>query len=205
MLTPKLTRLYAVLVFLLASAPSVAAQAEARQPFGIDDYFRLQHVSELALSSDGKMLAYVLRRPSLEQNKIVQTVYVSATKPAAVPFAIDSIQQARALPGIPGDARACVSGSEDGRVQVFSIDSESGRSKGIRTPRRPCGSSGSRRMADLSRGSRRRIRIIDRRLCTTGCITGTVESSSIPKTCSCRSSSTRNAATRRQGPTTRCG
>ena len=96
--------------------------AEAQQPFGIDDYFKIRRVTELALSSDGSMIVYGVESASLEPNKAVRTVYVSATASDAEPILIDDIQTASSFAWIPGTHELAYLSSDGDVTQLYSIN-----------------------------------------------------------------------------------
>lgn len=111
-----------LLYFLLGAPFAMAAKTGSQEPFTIDDYFKLKWVGELSLSSDGAMVAYVTKQQSLEANKSVRTVYVSATMKGAEPIIIDDIQGARQLQWIPGTHELGYISSDGGLPQVYSVD-----------------------------------------------------------------------------------
>jgi len=121
--------LFTCLLFIIsgcaaAAIPSVGdvSAVDAAKPFTIDDYFNLQKVTELAISSDGEMMAYAVTQQSLAENKPVRTVFVSATTPGARIERIDVIQSARGFAWIPGGHELAFLSSVDGAAQVLSID-----------------------------------------------------------------------------------
>jgi dipeptidyl aminopeptidase/acylaminoacyl peptidase len=111
------------LIAFIALAPSTATAVE-KQPFEIDDYFKIKRVIELSLSSDGEMVAYTFMSQDLEQNKSVRAVYISATDPRVEPILIDSIQNARSLAWIPGTHELAFLLSDGVNAQVHSINTE---------------------------------------------------------------------------------
>ncbi len=114
------------LIASIVLACPIAAAAE-KQPFTIDDYFKVQRVTELSLSSSGEMIAYTVERQSLRKNRSVRTVYVSATTPSAEPILIDKIQNARSLAWIPGTHELAFL-LNDGEVsQLYSIDAKNNK------------------------------------------------------------------------------
>lgn len=93
--------LFAVLSFSFEVIIS-NANASDLKAFSINDYFKVKRISELALSSDGRMAAYVVEYSPLEQNKTVRSIYINATEEGAEPSIIDEIQDATNLAWIPG-------------------------------------------------------------------------------------------------------
>jgi len=107
-------------------APSVFA-ADEKQPFGIEDYFKIKRVTELTLSSDGAMIAYVVESKPLEENKAVRTIYISATTPDAKPIFIEGIQNSRSLAWIPGTHELAFLLYVGGTTQVHSVDTRNNK------------------------------------------------------------------------------
>ncbi|MEO1243752.1 MAG: prolyl oligopeptidase family serine peptidase [Pseudomonadota bacterium] len=103
-----------------------ASNAEERSPFSVDDYFKIQRVEELALSSDGALFAYVVTSPSLEENKTARLVYVSTTEPNAKPMLVNAIQSARSFSWIPGTHELAFLSSDGDVQQVYSINIPNG-------------------------------------------------------------------------------
>lgn len=99
------------------------------EPFTIDDYFELNRVTELALSSDGAMIAYVVESPSLEENNTTRTVFISATTPGAKAIRIDALQEGRSFAWIPGTYELAYLLRVKGTVQVISTDTRTSRSR----------------------------------------------------------------------------
>lgn len=94
-----------------------------KQAFVIDDYFKVQRITELALSSDGEMIAYTVQSQSLELNRSLNTVYISKTSSREKPLLIDEIQDARSLAWIPGTRELAFLRNEEGVSQIYSINS----------------------------------------------------------------------------------
>ncbi len=108
-------------------SPVFAGEAPDQQVFTIDDYFKIQKVVELSLSSDGAMLAYAVESESLEENKTIRNVYISATASGAEPILIDTIQKAKSLNWIPGTHELAFLLSAEGADQVYSIDTKNNK------------------------------------------------------------------------------
>lgn len=52
-----------------SSAPATSAAPEASRPFSVQDLVRMDRVSDVALSADGKRVAYTLRTTDMAQNR----------------------------------------------------------------------------------------------------------------------------------------
>ncbi|MCG8506630.1 MAG: prolyl oligopeptidase family serine peptidase [Sphingomonadales bacterium] len=102
--------------------PEPVSNRPAKQPFTIDDYFKIKRFKELALSSDGEMIAYAVEWQSLEENKTLRRIYVSATAPGAEAELIEDIQDARDLAWIPGGHELAFLSGRSGVTQVFAYD-----------------------------------------------------------------------------------
>lgn len=103
---------------------SIARAETALQPFGIDDYFKIRRVVELALSSDGEMIAYAVVSNSLEENKSVRAVYISSTVLGAEPLRTAEIQNAHSLAWIPGTHELAFLSSDKGTSHLYSINKD---------------------------------------------------------------------------------
>ena len=70
MVAHRLTIIFALLFFrAAASAAAGNAAADRSQPFTVQDMVRLERISEIAASPDGKRVAYTLRTTDMEANK----------------------------------------------------------------------------------------------------------------------------------------
>jgi dipeptidyl aminopeptidase/acylaminoacyl peptidase len=74
----------AVALLAAAATPAAAAKthdaAAAMQPFSVQDLVRLDRISELAISPDGKRIAYTLRTADVESNKARTGIWVLETR-----------------------------------------------------------------------------------------------------------------------------
>jgi len=100
----------------------IGSQANAaKDPFVIDDYFKLKRVMELALSSDGEMIAYVVQSQSLDENKSQRAVLVSETSPEPAPLVIDELQAGSGVSWIPNTHELSYLKTNDGKTQLYSF------------------------------------------------------------------------------------
>lgn len=107
--------------FAMASTPMSRKDAAQAGGFEIADYFRLQRVSELALSSDGEWLAYIVEGQSLEKNARTREVRIRPlTGPESV--APESVADASAIAWIPGTHQLAFLSDRERVTQVFSFD-----------------------------------------------------------------------------------
>lgn len=94
----------------------------AAEAFTVDDYFKIKQITELALSSDGEMIAYSVEFQSLKANKTRRQVLISTTSPSAEPTLIEELQDARKLAWIPGKHELAFLSTREAVSQVFSYD-----------------------------------------------------------------------------------
>ena len=123
-LSAQILLLIALFAFQVSSA--VAGEASVGNRFGIDDYFKILRIKELALSSDGEMVAYAVEYQSLEENRTLRYVHVGGTGAGAKSEPIEAIQDARDLSWIPGTHELAYLSGRDGSTQVYSYDVRSG-------------------------------------------------------------------------------
>lgn len=124
-----LKRFLPLLFAVAALWASWKADAGGYEPFTIDDYFELKRVTELALSSDGKMIAYVVEVPSLEEDDTIRTVFISATTPGAKAVRVEKVQEGRSFTWIPGTYELAYLVPVKGTVQVVSTDVKTNRTR----------------------------------------------------------------------------
>ncbi len=94
--------------------------------FDIADYFRVQRVSELAMSGDGRWIAYATESSSLDRNSHVRAVHLQRLD-GADPVAPEALAHAHALAWIPGSHELAFLSDGAGTTQVFSFDAETGQ------------------------------------------------------------------------------
>jgi hypothetical protein len=85
-----------------AQGANVESRASASPGFAIDDYFRLRRVTELALSPDGRWLAYAVEGYSQDASARMRRVYVRSLERDGAESAPDAIQDGSSLSWIPG-------------------------------------------------------------------------------------------------------
>jgi len=114
LLLPSITTL------LWFSGTSRAGQG-TEEPFAVADYFELQRVAELALSSDGDLLAYVTQVDSLKEDRAVRRVF---TRPLAGDKAtlLATVSDGHDIAWIPGTRRLAFLREQGGISQVFMCD-----------------------------------------------------------------------------------
>jgi dipeptidyl aminopeptidase/acylaminoacyl peptidase len=110
---------------LAALLCTVSAQASPPRRLEIDDYFRLARVTELALSSDAKWLAYTVESYSAEQP--TRAVFVRQLAGEGREAVVGTLADASELAWIPGTHELAFLAGRSGSTQVFSYDVASGR------------------------------------------------------------------------------
>lgn len=106
--------------------PAFSIETIPTRDFSIGDYFKINRVLELSLSSDGGMVAYRVEFPSIEQNNFVEKVYICSTTARAEPIIFDKIQQARNLAWIPGTHELAYIQSDGDISHVYSLSTTDG-------------------------------------------------------------------------------
>ena len=109
-----------------ASAASAAVGGEAAertQPFTVQDLVRLDRVSELAASPDGKRVAYTLRSTEMEANKARTGIWlVDTRKRAATPLRLTDIAANSSAAEWSADGRFIYFlSNRSGSVQVWRV------------------------------------------------------------------------------------
>ena len=123
-----------IVVSDMQTAIATPRAADVEDGLRIEDYFRLKRIKELALSSDGKWLAYVMSEdrshPSYQGSdspkRQLQTVFTLSIDGAAKPVSPPELQDARAIEWIPGRSELAFVSSRSGDSQVFSYNPETG-------------------------------------------------------------------------------
>jgi dipeptidyl aminopeptidase/acylaminoacyl peptidase len=130
--------LSAILAALVAISPNAFGAPPLRTPgpLEIGDYFRINRVTQLALSSDGKALAYVVRTGSLlsyysdklsaAEKQKANRVYLRSLSKNATPVLVGSLSDALRLKWIPGTRELAFLSGRSGQVQVHSYDTVTG-------------------------------------------------------------------------------
>jgi len=108
----------------LPGALTAAEALETSNAFAVADYFRLQRIAELALSSDGNWLAYVTTSATLEKNARERSVYVRRLRPLDAPTKPDAIIGATDLAWVPRTHELAFLSERDGITQVSAFDVE---------------------------------------------------------------------------------
>lgn len=108
-------------LWAVAAGHAGAAPSES-QGFTVVDYFEVRQVVELALSSDGKCLAYVTERRSLDENTVERKVQLRSPPDATESTTPAALADARSLAWIPRTCELAFLSSRAGSSQVYSFD-----------------------------------------------------------------------------------
>ena len=106
----------------VATAKASSGQLEKQQPFTINDYFDVNRVVELAISSDGQLAAFAIEYQSLEENRNKRRVYIISTAPGSAPIFMGQLESAQKLAWIPQKQALAFLMNVDGLSQVCSYD-----------------------------------------------------------------------------------
>lgn len=125
------------LVLWALSRPLAGQTATADDAFSIDDYFRLKRITQVAMSPDGKSVAYVVHAGAMltyysdklapAEKRNVRTVYfqdIAGGKPAKE---VEAVNDAQELVWIPGSGELAFVSARAGTAQVFSYDPANGK------------------------------------------------------------------------------
>ncbi len=123
------------LLSLVTAATAAAAgseTAEHSQPFTVQDLVRLERVSELAASPDGKRVAYTLRTTEMEANKARTGIWLADTrKRAAAPLRLTDIAANSSAAEWSADGRFIYFlSNRSGSTQVWRVAAGGSESRG---------------------------------------------------------------------------
>ena len=112
-------RRHLLLLLLLLPLVSQAGSLKIGRSFTLDDYFNVQRVSELAISSDGQMIAYVVERSSLQANALQKAVYIQGTWPSAKAREVKELKNAHQVDWIPNSKKLAFLSAASSVDQIF--------------------------------------------------------------------------------------
>lgn len=127
---------FAALIICLPLACGASA-ASAGRPFELRDYFSIKRVTELALSTDGEVAAYVVDQASLVENRTVRQVYVQVLGKDARPEPVAELSDAQQIEWVPGTHTLAYISNKEGTAQVFSFNFLTRESKQITEAKLP--------------------------------------------------------------------
>ena len=128
-----------LLLLVALSLPAAAQKATADDPFGIEDYFRLKRITQVAMSPDGRNVAYVVHagavltyysdKLSPAEKRNVRTAYLQPVATGKPPVPVEAITDAQGLVWLPGSRDLAFLSSRAGTAQVYSYDTVSGKAR----------------------------------------------------------------------------
>lgn len=101
---------------------SCATESRAKELFGLDDYFAIQTISEVAISADGQWIAYAIEHKSLQQDTTIRRVYALALRTGSKAVELEGFSDAHSLAWIGMSHRIAFLSSRYGIAQVVSLD-----------------------------------------------------------------------------------
>ena len=129
-------------LFLLILLAALARAGSAQTPggggaLGIDDYFRLKRITQVAVSRDGRSVAYVVHAGAMltyysdklppAEKRSVQTAYVQSLAGSETGRVLDAIGDAQSLVWTPDSKSLAFLSARGGSSQVFSYDVAGGK------------------------------------------------------------------------------
>ena len=74
-LKPFIFKFFTLIIFIVSPiSHAFSEDVKFKEPFTIDDYFKIKRVTELALSSDGQMIACAVEIKSIEENRTLRYI-----------------------------------------------------------------------------------------------------------------------------------
>jgi dipeptidyl aminopeptidase/acylaminoacyl peptidase len=116
----------AAAVALLAAAPALAAE---RRPLALDDLFKIQRVSDAALSPDGRRVVYTVATPDLEANKISTDLWISPLDGGPARRVTTHEAHDRHPAWSPDGRWIAFESTRDGKSQIWLIDPDGGEAR----------------------------------------------------------------------------
>jgi dipeptidyl aminopeptidase/acylaminoacyl peptidase len=132
------------LFLLILLAALLAGPARGQTPggggaLGIDDYFRLKRITQVAVSPDGRSVAYVVHAGAMltyysdklppAEKRSVQTVCVQSLTGSEPARVLDAIGDAQSLVWTPDSRSLAFLSARGGSSQVFSYDVAGGKTQ----------------------------------------------------------------------------
>ena len=138
------------ILLLLAAFQAAGAVDRLPTPFGIDDYFRVARIGELALSPDGGYLVYTVDQSAPGDAAPAHKVELRALRPKSAAIASAKLDDARSFAWIPQSARLAFLSNRSGSAQVHSVDVTTGDTRQLTKAADPVTQFSSRPMAGAS-------------------------------------------------------
>lgn len=113
------------------SALKPAHAGTAGSAFQIDDYFRLQRITELALSPDGRWLAYIAVTHAGTDDARVRRLHLRSPARNNAEILLDDLADASRLAWIPHRQRLAFLSARSGSTQVWSYEPKTGNLRAV--------------------------------------------------------------------------
>ncbi len=128
----RLRRLFVFIIVAIALLTGIGGRAQTRRAMAIDDLLTAIRVTEPALSSDGRLVAYVRTTTDLQSGRRNGDVYVVPADGSALPRLLAGGAASESTPQFSPDSKqvAFIS-SRDGAPQVYTVAAGGGEPKKI--------------------------------------------------------------------------
>ncbi|WP_129791707.1 prolyl oligopeptidase family serine peptidase [Sphingosinicella sp. CPCC 101087] len=113
------------------------AQGGEGGPFGVDHYFRLKRVAEIALAPDGQWLAFITESLAPPEAGGGRRVHLLRLDDGSVPVEVPALAGARRIAWVPGSTRLAFLRANGGRTKLHSYDRGDGTIRLERTSEDP--------------------------------------------------------------------
>ena len=111
------------LIFFLVGSITFAQQTSAPRPFGVDDLFGLQEVSDSQISADGQFVAYVVGCTNLKEDKADSRIWmVPIAGGDAIPLTAEDSSSSHPRWSPDGKFLAFLSERDEGKTQVYLLN-----------------------------------------------------------------------------------
>ncbi len=111
------------LIFFLVGSITFAQQTGAPRPFGVDDLFGLQEVSDSQISPDGQFVAYVVGSTNLKEDKADSRIWmVPIAGGDAIPLTAEDSSSSHPRWSSDGKFLAFLSERDEGKTQVYLLN-----------------------------------------------------------------------------------
>ena len=119
----KLRSAFASLSLAFLGSITLAQSSSSPHPFGVDDLFGMQEVSDAQISPDGQFVAYTVNAANLKEDKMVTRIWmVPAGGGEPVPLTAEGPSSSHARWSPDGKFIAFLSEREEGHTQVYLLN-----------------------------------------------------------------------------------
>jgi dipeptidyl aminopeptidase/acylaminoacyl peptidase len=106
-----------------------AALAAGKRPLALEDMFRIQRISDVALSPDGRRVVYTVATPDLEANKIPTDLWIAPLDGGPARRLTTHEAHDRRPAWSPDGRWIAFESTRDGRSQIWLIDPDGGEAR----------------------------------------------------------------------------